>query len=105
MQRWYKIQSQVCSERAKGYITIISGLVSRDIRTSRDHFAKICRALVAQTLSKEGFSDRLIAKSMGCSRANIYLLKKVETTEIAGIAADFNKRKYDIHIEPNSRAV
>ena len=47
----------------------------------------------------------MIAKCMGCSNANIYLLKKIEITEIAGIAEDFNKRKYDIHIEPNSRAV
>ena len=101
MESWYKILSQVCCERARGYIDIMSGLVSRDIRTSRDHFAKICRAYVAQTLSKEGFSDRMIAKCMGCSRANIYLLKKIETTELAGIPAAFNKRKYDIHIESN----
>lgn len=105
MKRWHNILSQVCYERARGYMNIISGLVSRDIRTSRDHFAKLCRALVAQTLSKEGFSNRMIAKCMGCSNANIYLLKKIEITEIAGIAEDFNKRKYDIHIEPNSRAV
>ena len=102
---FYDLLYKACSQRSTGYLKIMSGLVGRNITRSRDHFAKICRAYVAQTLSKEGFSDNMIAKCMGCSRSNIYLLKKVETLKLAGIAAAFNKRKYDIQFESNPRVV
>jgi hypothetical protein len=105
IQEFYDMLLKACSQRATGYLRIMSGLVGCNITRSRDHFAKICRAFIAQTLSKEGFSDRMIARCMGCSRSYIYLLKKENTTCIAGLAADFNKRKYDIQFESNPRAV